>query len=133
MSQYANQQTIKIKNEDNIVHEQHSGKMFLGCLDWDPLLDVMEDLAPSEFKLWLYLWKWRGKEKGYEFSPADIDIQIGISESTTRRIKTELIKKKYLVKTSENKYDFIPYPEGTHERAELIRAEKIMKHSRLSG
>lgn len=132
MATYANQQYIKLVDADKIMHHENSSVQFLTWLDWPQLLDVMEDLNPSEFKVWIYLWKWRGVEEGYQFSPADIEIQLDISESTIRRIKTRFIENKYLVETAKNRYNFIPYPDGVHERATIKRAEATLKHSKLS-
>ena len=131
MATFANQQYVKLVDADKIMHHEGDPVQFLTWLDWPQLLDVMSDLNHTEFKLWVYLWKWRGTPEGYLFSPADIEIQLDISESTVRRIKTNFINKKYLVQTAQNRYNFIPYPDGTHERAENKRAENVIKHSRL--
>ena len=136
MPSYPNQQYIKMEHGDSekiLLHDPDEKTVkFLWGLDWEPLLDIMIDLNPTEFKLWLYLWKWRGKEEVYAFSPADIEIRLGISETTTRRIKAALIEKGYLVKEKTNVFIFVPYPEGVRQRAESIRSERILKHSKIS-
>lgn len=129
---YPNQDKIKIINDDKILHKENTEDQFIAALNWNPLLDVIMDLNPSEYVLWTYLLKWRGGDKEYDFSPAGIELQTGLSESTTRRIKDRFIRDGYLTLVKKKYYHFDPYPKGVHERAELKRAELALKHSRLS-
>jgi len=122
MANYANQKVFLIQELGELQHtiqEQDKNKSFLVALNWDKLLNVMIDLDPPEFVLWLYILKWRGKDRGYNFSPADLEEHFGWSENSSRKYRQGLEKKKYLVPISKTFYNFIPYPETTQERADI--------------
>ena len=70
----------------------------------------MQDISSTAFKLWLYLLKWQGTTgHKYEFSPSALMKQFGVnSRNTIYAAAEELINKNYMVKISENHYDFYP-------------------------
>lgn len=131
---FKNQHKITVEALGELEHIAQTDKQFLVALNWDELLDVMRVLSNSEFVLWLYLLKWRGKntktgdKKVYYFSPVNIEIETGLSESTCRRAKQGLERLGFLQKVNPSSYNFIPYPPSIEDRAVKLRAETILKH-----
>ena len=109
------------------MHIKTDEKQFLLSLNWNELLNVMSDLEPAEYILWQYLLKWRGQTY-YDFSPADLEINFGWSENSSRKYKEGLEKKGYITKNSKNQYEFNPYPEIVELRAAAIREKNRLKH-----
>ena len=123
---YANQERIYLTNLDKIKHAAGIQQQFLPALDWNKLLMVQSDLTGNEFKVYLYLFKWAGSRNDndktkpgyYEFSPADIEIQLDMSTKTAQTIKKSLLSKGYLERVSENTFNFNPYPNNLNDRYE---------------
>lgn len=126
MPDIRNQHFIKIEELGRPLEHLSGETYFLKALNWEPLMNVMSDLSHSAFIMWMYLNKWRGKGV-YEFSPANIEDNFGISDVTIRKYKQELIEKGYLVQESQNHFSFIPYPENTDGRAALTREKNHNK------
>lgn len=127
MPDFRNQHFIKIEELGQpLEHTKDADAQFLKALNWGPLMNVMSDLSHSAFIMWMYLNKWRGRGV-YDFSPADIEDNFGISDVTIRKYKQELLEKGYLVQTSQNHFRFVPYPENTDGRAALKREENHNK------
>lgn len=127
MSDIRNQHFIEITELGQpLEHLQGSEIQFLKALNWEPLMNIMSDLSHSAFIIWIYLNKWRGKGV-YEFSPANIEDNFGISDVTIRKYKKELIDKGYLKPISTNRFIFIPYPENVQYRAAYEREQNHLK------
>ena len=132
MANYKNQKRINIGElKTPLLHikkeKEDEKEQFLLSLNWKELLNVMSDLEPAEYILWQYLLKWRGKTF-YDFSPADLEINFGWSENSSRKYRNALEKKGYIIKNSQNQYEFIPYPEVVELRAAAIREKNRVKH-----
>lgn len=134
MANFKNQKRIYINDTlGKIEHQANKESQFLIALEWEPLLDVMTDLRAPEFMLWEYILKWRGprKDEGgiryYDFSPADLEINFGWAENSSRAYLTELEKKGYIIKDKINTYIFNPYPPEVAGRAALAREKHRAK------
>lgn len=107
---YKNQKRIEIKQFENITHKEGTNNAFLQPINWEYYDKAMKTLSANAFKLWFYLLRWVGKGY-YEFSPTHLCEALNIgSKNTIRTIKDELENTNYLVKVSENIYEF--YPSG---------------------
>lgn len=124
MANYRNQKTIQIEPFGELQHMGAEDKQqFLLALNWDALLNIMTDLDPPTYILWQYLLKWRGKDGGYDFSPADLKINFGWSENSSRKYLKNLEELGYLIEKTKNKYVLIPYPENVKMRAAFKREQ----------
>lgn len=130
MANYANQLRINIPNIDGIKHPAGEKEAFLQPLSWDKLDYILFDLEKSELKLYFYFLRWVGRGY-YEFSPADIELQLNISENTARAARKNLERKGYLTLQHNNTYLFNVFPDGLRERYLINHAEKVEEHSRL--
>ena len=128
---YANQKRIDTKfdrcSQSELYHKgEQDFKRFLISPNWNPMIDVMIVLnatGTKDFSLWLYLQSWYGKGH-YDFSPAFIERILSVSENTCRRMRPNLEKHGFLVFKSNNCYEFVPYPEGLHQKALTIIGEE---------
>lgn len=128
MANYKNQLRINITDDNfkKIIHQKDTQSAFLQPLEWDKIMSVMNILSGNEFKVYMYLLKWKGQDH-YDFSPADLEIQLDISENTVRKIRDTFIKMGFLVQTSKNTYIFDPFPETTADVATARRGERREK------
>lgn len=108
---YANSKCIYIdKNEIQKMYNGFSDneEAFLHSLSWEKILPVTRELNGNEFKLWLYCMKWTGKDSFF-FSPASLQNDFNISESTAQRGFKRLEQLGYLTKNTNNTgYSFHP-------------------------
>jgi len=111
MANYKNQLRINITDDNfkKIIHPKETQSSFLQPLEWDKIISVMNVLSGNEFKIYMYLLKWKGQEY-YDFSPTDLEIQLGLSENTIRKIRDNFIQLGFLVPISKNVYSFDPFP-----------------------
>lgn len=130
MANYANQLRINIPNIDGIKHPAGEKEAFLQPLSWDKLDCILFDLEKSELKLYFYFLRWAGRGY-YEFSPADIELQLNMSENTARAARKNLEHKGYLTLQHNNTYLFNVFPDGLRERYLINHAKKVEEHSRL--
>ena len=115
---YKNQKRIEIKQFDSITHKEGTNNAFLQPINWEYYDKAMKELSANAFKLWFYLLRWVGKGY-YEFSPTHLCDVLNIgSKNTIRTIKDELETKNYLMKVSENVYEF--YPSGDPPQQPII-------------
>lgn len=107
---YKNQRQVYFpKEEITAMYNSPKTENFLHSLDWDKLILVTSDLNGNEFKVWLYCMKWSGKDKFF-YSPATLDKEFNISESTAQRAFKTLVDKGYLEAKGDNITDFIFHP-----------------------
>lgn len=134
---YKNQYKFIIDTLGPLEHKDEG--QFLVALNWAELLDIVKVLSSSEFILWLYILKWRGKNKKtnetgvYYFSPAEIEIETALSESTIHRAKKKLEQLGFLIKIGTKTYNFIPYPPQVKALAQQKVAEIILKHEQSNS
>lgn len=128
MANYKNQLRINITDDNfkKIIHPKDTQSAFLQPLEWDKIMPVMNILSGNEFKVYIYLLKWKGQGH-YDFSPADLEIQLDISENTIRKIRDNFIKMGFLIQTSKNTYIFDPFPETILDIASIRRGERREK------
>ena len=69
------------------------------------LLSIDEKIKPSTVKLWLYFANNQDHFQ-LQLSPTVIQRKIGISESTYKRAKADLIAKNYLRETDDGNWEF---------------------------
>lgn len=105
---YKNQHEIHFnKNEIINMYNKNEEQFFLHSLSWEKLLKVTSELNGNEFKVWLYFMKWSGNSFFY-YSPATLEKEFNISESTAQRCFKRLIELKYLEQIDNKSYQFHP-------------------------
>lgn len=111
---YANQKEIyNAPLELNKIWSSDKDVSFLHSLKWEYLLKIVNELNGNEFKIWLYLMKFNGKNNFY-YSPAALQQDFNISESTAQRGFKRLEQLGYLQKNKTNRgYTF--YPLGNND------------------
>lgn len=107
MANYANQKRIKMGNLKNIEHKQGSSEPFFKPLNIAPIKEAMRLLNGNAFKLYIYLLSWDGANY-YDFSPSHISKDLKISDEGARTARDELVRQGFLIKNSENIYEFFP-------------------------
>lgn len=88
-------------------------------IDIEDIEVAAKELSPSGFKLYLYLAKNQDKYN-FAYSPKDFTLSYGVSESSAKRAKTELIEKGYII-TKGNFFDFYTNKEDTQESLKSLR------------
>ena len=128
MANYKNQVRVNIEDEQfkKIIHIKGTDGAFLQPLEWDKLISVMNVLSGNEFKLYMYLLKWKGQGY-YDFSPAEIEIQLDMSENTSRTVRNRLIQLGFLEQGNNKNYIFNPFPNNLEDLATLKRGERREK------
>ena len=109
---YANQKKIEVPKEEAI--EFFSGtndKDFLHSLKWEKIYPVARELSGNEFKIWLYCFKWNSAGEFF-YSPATLEKDFGISESTAQRSLQKLEKLGYIEKKPGSVNSYIFHPDG---------------------
>lgn len=130
MANFANQRTIEVTNQliDKVAHKSNDNEnKFLRAIDWYAISAAQQVLSGNEIDLLIYLIKWAGQ--GYcDFSPAAVEVETTMSESTAQRALTTLIDFGYVKKKEgyDKRYEIDLYPEGIEERAKLKKAERIL-------
>ena len=107
MANYANQDTIKLGHLQDIKHKEGVQEAWLQPLKWGPLKEAMRLLKGNAFKLYLYLFSWEGQGY-YDFSPAGISKETGMSDEGARRARDELIKQGFIIINDFGQYEFYP-------------------------
>jgi len=111
MAYYPNQKSIKVGHLSDIGHKENSGVQFLQPVDWPPLKEAMRLLSGNGFKLYMYLFSWEGqKEKTgyYDFSPAGIHKETGMSDEGARKALKELQKMGFIITDEKGHMEFFP-------------------------
>ena len=107
MAMYANQKTIQLGHLYDILSRPGSTEPFLQATRWQPLKSALRNLNGNAFKLWFYLLSWDGNGV-YEFSPAHLAKELGISDEGARNARNELINKGYIIEGEGNRMEFFP-------------------------
>ena len=96
------QKEIYIKCKRDKV-QASTGRAFV-MLYWDDVLAAMENLTPSEFKVWLYL----ARQVNYEvwFHYGTIAEELALSYQGIKNAFNSLVKKNYIHQLSENYFTF---------------------------
>ena len=106
MVSYPNQSVVTIHKD-----KYHQDFLQVGKDEW---MAAYADLKPSSFGLYLYLC---GNRDKYIFALSSVAVQqaLGISDSTYRRAKEELLEKGYFIAEDGNKHKlhFYPKPQPT--------------------
>ena len=136
MANYANQQRIIINFVEPLLHtkdqKDENGDTIQFCqpFNWEPMLNIMLVLNGNEYKVYMYLLKWAGKGI-YDFSPADLETRLNISESTSQKIKKRFIELGFFERISQNKFNFIPVPKNLKIQAQILQGQIILKKKKL--
>ena len=110
---YENQKKINIpKMEAQYFHNTSGETDFLHSLSWEKLYPVLQELSGNELKVWLYCYKWANNGFVW-YSPAVLNQDFGLSESTSQRAFKKLETLGYITHdpSKSNLYDF--HPNGT--------------------
>ena len=129
MANYANQNTVEITNQiiDTVAHTARTDSLFLRAIDWHYINLAQQVLSGNEFTLLVYLLQWAGKGY-YDFSPAGIEIETQMSDSTAQRAFKRLIEVGYIEQGNTiHKYKVNLYPSGIEELAQIERGKKLAK------
>lgn len=89
----------------------------------DAMFNAMKELNGSGFFLWMYCASQSEKIYNFEFGPAGTKAQIGLSESTFKTAKKELINKGYLVKNG-SKIEFYEVPVAQKDKNCTVQESK---------
>lgn len=131
---YANQKQLTIHRD---VVRSESGRPFIYAYN-DNLLQAMDDLSASAFKVYVYLLM---NKDGYkkEFSPAAIAENVKIHKDTARDAFKQMIRKGYLEQVKDYKYNFyevpkihlfLKYSENRAENSSLARTLEEINRKR---
>ena len=106
MVSYPNQSIVTIHKEPYYQDFMQVGK--------DEWMAAFADFSPGSFGLYLYLC---GNMNNYKLALSSVAVQqaLGVSDSTYRRAKEELLEKGYLIAEEGNKHKlhFYPKPQPT--------------------
>lgn len=129
MANYANQKTVEISNEiiNQVAHKERADGAFLRAIDWKYIRLAQQVLSGNEFTLLTYMLQYAGKGY-YEFSPASIEIDTQMSDTTAQRALKRLQEVGYVESgDSFYKYKINLYPKGIEELAQIERGKKLVK------
>ena len=133
---YANQHKIYVEYKGDLLHKENqknldgSTAQFCQAFNWAPMMDVMSVLTANEFKIYLYILKWAGKTEGFNYAPADIEILLGIGESTAQKTKKRFIELGFLEPITTNTFKFNPTPKNLKQLSEIEMAKRIVDRER---
>ena len=131
MANYKNQIRINIEEENfkKIIHPKETDSAFLQPLEWDKIMAVMNVLSGNEFKLYMYLLKWKGQGY-YDFSPSELEVQLDMSENTSRTIRSRFVQLGFLKQLKDKTYSFIPFPDKIED---IAFAQKGLRYEKRKG
>ena len=120
---YRNQTVIENITLNNIRHNEGVQEQWLQPLSWEKLCIPLGLLTGNEYKLYMYILKWAGKGT-YEFSPANLQIELGFKEDTARKSKKKLEEYGFLTLMRQNHYSFDPLPQKAIDLWNIEKAKR---------
>ena len=128
MANYANQNSIEITNEiiEKVAHAPGGTEKFLRPIKWEYIRLAQQVLTGNEFALLVYILQWAG-QGSYEFSPAGIEIETQMSDSTAKRAFKRLCEIGYIEQgAGTHRFKVNLYPKGIEELAQEERSKKLV-------
>ena len=118
MAYYPNQQQIILGHAKDIKHYKGDPDGFVDCPKNGPRREAMRLLSGNGYKLYDNLLMWDGV-KVYDFSPAGIAKETGMSDEGARRAKRELQEKGFIITNDDGKLEFFPISRTSVSRQKI--------------
>lgn len=131
MANFAHQNTLEITNEiiEEVAHKKgDDSEAFLRAIDWKYIGLAQQVLTGNELDVLIYCLRWAGQGY-YDFSPAGIEIETQMSDSTAQRAFKRLQEVGYIEQKpggSIHKFRVNLRPKGIEELAEIERGKKLV-------
>lgn len=113
-----------VPNQKVVTTVKQNPKVNFMQISNDAWQQACKELTPGAFKVYLYFMS---NANGYTFalSPADIEENLGVSNSTYKRAVKELEEKNYLVQQGGNTYQAFETPNGSIKMTPPERSVKM--------